>query len=148
MLNGRRVMHERAKIAARHGEFEEAYRLNERAYELMSPGKPTHSSVMATRYQQGWVCMQKGDDIEALRYFRDALTICQLNEVQRGNKGESARVKWRMSQIMEKQGLAEEARTYREAAEKTKKELAATGDYPKGVTEDDSWDAFLGLLYR
>lgn len=145
MLKSRRVMYERAKIAARHGEFEEAYRLNERAYALMSPGKPTHSTI---RYQQGWICMQRGDDIEALRYFRDALTISQLNEVQRGNKGESARVKWRMSQIMEKQGLAEEARTYREAAEKTKKELAATGDYPKGITEDDSWDLFLGLLYR
>ena len=141
-------MYERAKIAARQGELEQAYRLNERAYELMSPGKPTHSSVMAARYQQGWICMQRGDDTGALRYFRDALTICQLNEVQRGNQGESARVKWRMSQIMEKQGFAEEAKSYREAGEKTKKELAATGDYPQGITEDDTWDVFLGLLYR
>lgn len=141
-------MHERAKIAARHGDFDQAYNYNERAYELMSPGKPTHSSVMATRYQQGWLAMQRGNEVEAPRYFRDALTICQLNEAQRGNKGESARVKWRMSQIMEKQGLTDEAKTYREAGEETKKELAATGDYPKGITEDDSWDVFLGLLYR
>ena len=141
-------MYERAKIAVRHGELEEAYRLNERAYELMSEGKPTHSSVMATRFQQGRICMQRRDDTEALRCFRDALTICQLNEVQRGNKGESARVKWRVSQIMERQGHAEEAKTYREAAEDTKMELAATGDYPKGIPEDDSWDVFVGLLYR
>lgn len=45
--------------------------------------------------------MQRGNEVEALRYFRDALAIRQLNEAQRGNKGESARVKWRMSQIME-----------------------------------------------
>lgn len=141
-------MHERARIAARHDDFDEAYKLNEQAYELMAPGKPTHSSVMATRYQQGWVSMQRGDEEEALRYFRDALTICQFNEAQRGNMGESARIKWRMSQLMEKQGLVDEAKVYREAGENTKKELAVTGDYPKGVTEDDSWDIFLGLLYR
>ena len=92
--------------------------------------------------------MQRGDEEEALRYFRDALTICQFNEAQRGNMGESARIKWRMSQLMEKQGLVDEAKVYREAGENTKKELAVTGDYPKGVTEDDSWDIFLGLLYR
>ncbi|KAL8647404.1 MAG: hypothetical protein Q9210_005582 [Variospora velana] len=134
----REIMHERAKIAARHSNFNKAYNYNEQAYKLMSPGKPTHSSVMATRYQQGWVAIQRGNEVEALRYFRDALTICQLNKAQRGNKGESARVKWRMSQIMENQGLADEAKTYREAGEETKKELTATGDYPKGITEDNS----------
>ena len=92
--------------------------------------------------------MEREDDTDALRHFRDALTICQLNEVRRGNKGEFARVKWRMSQIMERQGLAEEAKTCRKAAEKTRNELAVTGDFPKGIPEDDSWDVFLGLLYR
>ena len=103
-------MYERAKFAARQGDFEEAYRLNGRAYELLSPGKPTYSSVMAAKYQQGWICMQRGDDTEPLRFFREALAICQLNEVQRGNQRESARVKWRISQILEKQGLEEEAK--------------------------------------
>ena len=92
--------------------------------------------------------MQRADDMEALRYFRDALTICQLNEVQRGNKGESARVQSLMSQIMERQGLVEEAKTYREAGEKTKKELAATGDYPRGITKDGTLDVFTGILHR
>ena len=71
-----------------------------------------------------------------------------LGRLLRGNGGESARVQWRMSQIMEIQGLVEEANTYREAGGKTKKELAASGDYPKGITEDDTWDVFIGLLYR
>ena len=92
--------------------------------------------------------MQRKDDTDTLRHFRDPLTICQLNEVQRGNKSESARFKWRMSQIVERQSLAEEAKTYRKAAEKARNELAATGDFPKGIPEDGSWDVFLGLLYR
>ena len=107
-----------------------------------------HSSVMAIRYQQGLVWTQQGGEKEALRYFRDALATCEFNEARRGNKGESARLKWRMSQIMEKQGLVDEAKAYRAAAEETKEELMATGDYPTGVSEDDSWDVFLGLLYR
>ena len=46
---------------------------------------------------------------------------------------------------MERQGLVEEAKTYRAAGEKTKTELAATGDY---TTEDDTWDVFIEILYR
>ena len=143
-----RVAYERAKIALIHNDLDEASRLNNRAYELMSPDKPSHSSVMATKYLQGKINMLRGDDEEALRSFREALTICQINEVQRGNQGESARVKWRLSQILEKQGHCAQAKGYRDAAEETKKTLVATGDYAMGVTEEDSWDTFLGLLYR
>ncbi|KAL9039792.1 MAG: hypothetical protein Q9214_004731 [Letrouitia sp. 1 TL-2023] len=102
------VMYERAKIARVHKkDLNLAYELCERAYDLMSPGKPTHSSVMAIHYQKGLVCSARGDsdsDIEAIQHFRNALTICQLNEAQRGNQGESARVKWRLSQVLERQG--------------------------------------------
>lgn len=92
--------------------------------------------------------MERGQEAETLRYFRDALAICQLNEAQQGNKGESARIKWRMSQIMENQGLADEAKIYRQAADEIKRDLTATGDYPESSTEDDSWEAFLSLPYR
>ena len=85
-----------------HNDLEKASRLNNIAHELMSPGKPTHSSVMATRFLQGRIRKIQGNDIEALRNLRDALTICQFNMVQRGNQGESARVKWLLSQIMER----------------------------------------------
>ncbi|KAI9671547.1 MAG: hypothetical protein M1817_003599 [Caeruleum heppii] len=140
--------YELGKIAAQQEDLSRAYELYQHAYRLVSPSKPTHSSVMATLYHQGLVCMQRDEDEEALRHFRDALTICQLNEAQRGNQGESVRVKWRMSQIMERQGLADEAQAYRAAAEETKQRLQATGDYAVGITADDSWDTFLGILYR
>jgi tetratricopeptide (TPR) repeat protein len=151
-----RCAYELAKIAAKQGHFKKAYDLNERAYKCISSGKPTHTSVMATQYRQGYVCMQTEDCKneedrnfdEALRHLRDALTICQLHEVRRGNKGESARVKWRTSQILVKQGLESEARTFRESAQKTKKELRDTGLYPDPAGEEESWDCFLGLLYR
>ena len=143
-----RVAYERAKIALIHSDLDEASKLNNCACELMSPGKPNHSSVMATRYLQGRINLLRGDDEAALVSLRDALTICEVNEAQRGNQGESARVKWRMSQILERQGMAAEAKETLDAAEETKKTLAATGDYAKGLTEDDSWDTFMGLLYR
>jgi hypothetical protein len=141
-------MHERAKIAARGNDLSKAFELNERAYQLVITGKPTNSSVMATRYQQGWVSMQRGENEEALHHFRTALTICQLNHVQRGNRGDSAWVEWRMSGIMEAQGLTEKAKIFRDAALETRDKHQQTGEYPAGISEDDGWDVFLGLLYR
>ncbi|KAL9612957.1 MAG: hypothetical protein Q9167_002486 [Letrouitia subvulpina] len=150
-----KVMYERAKIARVHKkDLKLAYELCERAYDLMSPGRLTHSSVMATCYQKGLVCSARGDsdsDIEAMQHFRNALTICQLNEAQRGNQGESARVKWRLSQVLERQvgqKKKDEAGRLAEEARHIKNELSATGDYPMGRTEDEEWDAFVGLLYR
>ena len=115
---------------------------------LVSAGKPTHSSVSASTYRLGWVCLLKQDYDMALMHFEKALAICQLNEPQRGNAGESARVKWRMAQIYEQRGQLEDARAFREAAEKTKKTLLETGDYAVVDDEDSSWDALIGLLYR
>ena len=79
-----RIMHRRTQIAARQGRVNEACRLSERAHEPMSPGRPTHSSVIATRYQLGCICVQRGNDTEALRYFRDDLTNCQFKKSQKG----------------------------------------------------------------
>lgn len=114
----------------------------------MSEGKPNHSSVSASLYRQGWVFLQQEKLDDALLQFDKALAICQLNEPQRGNAGESARILWRMAQIYEKKGQVEDAKTFIDAAEKIKRTLQATGDYAHVVHLDDSWDSFLGLLYR
>ncbi|KAF1957122.1 TPR-like protein [Byssothecium circinans] len=142
------VTYERAKIAAREGNDKEAYSLLEKAYQLVSKGKPTHSSVMAVRYQQACACIRMGNDNQAEKHLNEALAICQLNELQRGNKGESARVKWRLSQIMTRRGLMEDAKMLRDDAEETRKALEQTGDYASGQTGDSAWDVFMGLLYR
>jgi tetratricopeptide (TPR) repeat protein len=136
------------KLAACQNELDEAYAHFERAVKLMSDGKPTHASVGAARYQQGCVRMRQENDLDALRLFRDALTICQMNEAGKGTQADSARVKWRMSQVMERQKMAAEAKAYREAAEATKKTLLATGLYARGVGEEQEYDSLIGLLYR
>jgi len=48
-----RTKHERAKILAWQGRLEDASVLNLEAMSLVSEGKPNHSSVSATLYQQG-----------------------------------------------------------------------------------------------
>lgn len=136
------------KIAAGQNELDEAYAHFERAAKLMSNGKPTHASVGAARFQQGRVRMRQGNDIDALRLLRDALTICQMNEAGKGTQADSARVKWRMSQVMERQKITAQAKAYREAAEATKKALLATGLYARGVGEEQEYDSLVGLLYR
>jgi hypothetical protein len=144
-----RTKHERSKIAAWQGDLVSAARLSSEAQALVSAGKPTHASVMATLYCQGWITMLQGDHDTALQHLEKALIICQLNEPHRGNAGESARVQWRMSQVYERKGMAEEAKRLRNTAEGVKRELLGTGDY--AIVEDDDeaqWDALVGLLYR
>lgn len=145
---GCRCALERAKIAVRQGDLAKAHELNEKSYKLVSMGKPTHSSVMASRYRQAVVCMQQGDDNAALNHLQYALQICQLNEAQRGDKGESARVKWRLAQIFDRKGFENEAKLFREDAEETKRQLDGTGNYTSGIKGDDSWDVYLSILCR
>lgn len=143
-----RTKHERAKILAWQGRLEDASVLNLEAMSLVSEGKPNHSSVSATLYQQGQVFLQQNKYDDALLQFDKALAICKLNAPQRGNAGESARIFWRMSQIYRAKGQVEDAEEFLEAAEKTKSELLQTGDYAKVEHPDSSWDSLLGLLYR
>lgn len=141
------------KIAIAEGDFEAASEHFGRAFNLMSVGKPTHQSVAATRYHQGLILLQReGDpqvkDSEAFALFQHSLRICQLNEARRGDQGESARVKWRISEILKRQNRLTEAQTYRTAAEKTKSELEATRLYPTAPDYVQSWDCFTNLLDR
>lgn len=141
------------KIAAKEGQWQQAADYLQRAYDLQYPGKPTHQSVASARYHQALVCLQKpgaesGSDEQALRYLRQALEITQFNEARRGDQGESARVKWLISKIWERQGRAEDAEIYRTEALKTKKELERTGRHPKSPDAEQEWDCFSDLVDR
>lgn len=84
----------------------------------------------------------------ALQHLKRTLAICQLNELQRGNAGESARVRWRISQVYEKMGNPQDAQAFYEGAVKEKEKLLVTGEYTISDDEEASWDASVGLLYR
>ena len=136
--------------------LDEAYKLFESAYELMAPGKPTHPAVMMTRYQQGVVRMRQAKSSDeprplqedAICHFNDALTICLIHEKQRGDRGETARVQWRLSQIFSETGREVEAKAYLDAALDTRETLSATGKFAHSDDEEDAWDSFVGFLWR
>ncbi len=139
------------KIAARENCLEEAFNYLQRAVELVSVGKPTHASVGAAKFQQGVVCLlqeTEDKDMEALRLFRDALSNAQMNEAGKGNQADSARVKWRMSQVMNRLGMTAEGKAFGESANATKVKLLATGCYAHGCNEEQEYDSLVGLLYR
>lgn len=89
-----RTKHELSKIAAWQGKLDEAYELAKEGLELVSVGKPNHASVMAAQYRLGWIAMLLEKFDLSLEHLQRALVIAQLNEQQRGNSGESARVRW------------------------------------------------------
>lgn len=91
--------------------------------------------------------LQENNEL-ALQHLEKSLVISKINEQHRGNSGESARIQWRMSQVLERMGRQEDAMALREAVEKAKAGLLATGDYAQVEDEDNSWDALVGLLYR
>jgi hypothetical protein len=92
--------------------------------------------------------MRQEKDMDALRLFRDSLAIVQINEAGKTTQADSARVKWRMSQVMGRQGMAAEAKAYREVAEKIKESLLAKGLFARGEGEEQEYDSLVGLLYR
>jgi ATP/maltotriose-dependent transcriptional regulator MalT len=140
------------KISAREGNLDVALKYLQRAIDLMSDGKPTHASVGAAKFQQGCVYMlygKKQKDMEALRSFKDALSIAQMSEAGKGTQADSARVKWRMSQVMERQGMVAEAKAFSEAASATKEKLLATGLFATASGDEElEYDSLVGLLYR
>ncbi|KAL7957561.1 P-loop containing nucleoside triphosphate hydrolase protein [Trichoderma compactum] len=142
------TQYERAKIEAWRGNLKKAYSLATKAHDLVSAGKPTHASVMAAQYRLGWIAMLQGENDLALQHFEKSLVISRINEQHRGNSGESARIQWRMSQVLERMGREEDAMSLREASVKVKASLLATGDYAQAEDEESSWDALVGLLYR
>lgn len=141
------------KIAVQQNDLDLAMKYLQRAYDLQSPGKPTHQSVASALYHQALVCLLKpGDkvqaDEQALAYLRHALTITQFNESGRGDQGESARVKWQISKIWERQRRLADATTYKAAALRTRTELERTKLYPRAPDEKQAWDCFSDLVDR
>ncbi|CAK7241120.1 MAG: hypothetical protein STHCBS139747_002578 [Sporothrix thermara] len=152
------------KIAIEERDWDEAERQLQRAYDLQYPGKPTHQSVASALYHQARLCVLRpvdggGDEEEArkqrerndekaLGYLKKALSITQFNEARRGDQGESARVKYKIADILERQGKVQEAATYRADAVAIKKKLEATKRYPKAPDEDQEWDCFSDLVDR
>lgn len=141
------------KIAHQEGDLDLAMQYLRRAYDLQYPGKPTHQSVASALYHQALVCLSWPTDREvrdeqALNYLRQALIITQFNEPRRGDQGETARVKWQISKIWDRQGRMTDAITYRTAALRAKAELERTGLHPKAPDEEQSWDCFSDLVDR
>ncbi|KAJ5959309.1 Tetratricopeptide-like helical [Penicillium vulpinum] len=147
------------KIAYTENDLESARRYIQRAYDLQYPGKPTHQSVASALYHQALVCLRRSDtetdpeqqkrnDEQALEYLRDALRITQFNEPRRGDQGESARVKWQISKIWERQGRTADASTYKASALRAKLELEKTGLHPVAPDEEQGWDAFTDVVDR
>jgi len=90
----------------------------------------------------------KTNNNEALAYLRQALTITQFNEPRRGDQGESARVKWQISKIWERQERFADASTYRASALKTKNELEKARLYPRAPDKEQSLNCFSDLVDR
>ncbi|KAM3446486.1 hypothetical protein MY3296_009633 [Beauveria thailandica] len=138
----------RGRIAEAAGELDSALFYFRLAEELQSPGKPTHQSITAARYHQACVLIRQDDDMQALKCLQLALKIAEFNEPKMGDAGDSARVKLRIAEILQRQGSITESATFMAAAETTKLELEQTGAYAKAPDESQSWDTFCDLLNR
>lgn len=132
-------------------QLEDAFHHGERAFRLLSPGKPTHAFVAATRYRQGWIRQMQERYEDSLKHLQQALEICQFNEISNGYQayaGATARCKWRISQVLKRLGRSTEAEFLLEEAESTKKQLYSSGLFLEREDEVESWDSLVALLFR
>ncbi len=144
-----------AHIALNEGDFETSYNHEKAALETFLKVQPTYHYVSAAYYRLGLARMAQKDYGEALDLFRNALDICQLNEVQKGDKGESARVLWRMAQAFGFQGQHKAREDLAAAALTIFDSCHATGLYKVNARlngqepqNDTDWDGLMAFLYR
>jgi hypothetical protein len=112
-----------------------------------------HQSVASTLYHMALVTLKSsGNETvaneQAAVYLNHALRITRHNEPMRGDQGESARVMWRLSQVLTRQGHTEDAVKYATLATEIKTGLEKTGLHPKAPDEEQSWDCFSDLVDR
>jgi tetratricopeptide (TPR) repeat protein len=137
-----------AKIAMLKGRFDDARGFAESVRADFAKNSTLHPALASACYRLGCIYMQQQDLPKALECFEEALGICQLREVHKGDKGETARVKWRISQIKDMQGEHAEADISRLPTEATYDTLHATGKYTPGVDKEQGFDNLISFLYR
>lgn len=62
LINNNRTSYILGKVAVQEGDLDLAMQHLQRAYDLQSPGKPTHQSVASALYHQALVCMRRSTD--------------------------------------------------------------------------------------
>ncbi|KAJ8132507.1 hypothetical protein O1611_g1115 [Lasiodiplodia mahajangana] len=141
-----------AHVAFNRGDFEKSLKLEDHALRIFLQVQPTHHYVSTAYYRKGLVKMRQGLYDEALNSFHLALQICAINEEQKGDKGESARVLRNMSEVMRRQGLGVKSQELLTAAQAIYNDCHATGLYtgPRNglISSDDGWDNLIAFLYR
>lgn len=83
-----------------------------------------------------------GEHLEA------ALLISQLNEREKGDGGESARVMNKLAQAYLAKGLHDKASQMKKTADETYTALLATWEYARGTDEMPKWDYLICLKFR
>ncbi len=106
-----------AKLAFLEGNFEDARGFFEESARVdFAKNSTLHPAVASACYRLGCIYMQQQSLTKALDCFEEALGICQLREVHKGDRGGTARVKWRISQIKNMQGEHIDAETLKLSA--------------------------------
>jgi tetratricopeptide (TPR) repeat protein len=148
ILTHNRNHHILAMIAYKENDLQTAFDLEEKALKIFLKAYPIHPLVATAYYRQGCVRLRQDRLDEALTRFQMALDITQLYESEKGDKGESARVLWRMSQALELQGRQAEASELKRAAKEIHETLYATGLYTAPSNEEEGWDNLQSFWYR
>lgn len=79
------------------------------------------------------------------KHLEDALVVARINEREKGDAGEVARVLHQLSLAYEITG---EAQNYGNEADRIYKELIATGEYARTDIGQGKWDYLVCLKFR
>jgi hypothetical protein len=80
------------------------------------------------------------------------MQTCKVNQTQKDDNRDLARIQWRMAQVLRKLAKdEEEARELDQKANESKRLMEKTGMFsrpPAELGEQEEWDCFVGLLFR
>ncbi|KAF2269252.1 hypothetical protein CC78DRAFT_575351 [Lojkania enalia] len=98
-------------------EWGKARDLYQKSLEFYEQESELHPSTTAALFKLACVDLHEGKLSKAIQNFRETMLVCQISEFMKGDDGETARVKGRSAEALEKTGEVEEAKELRTETE-------------------------------
>ncbi|KAJ6019884.1 Tetratricopeptide-like helical [Penicillium canescens] len=135
------------QICEAKGAFTEAEKLYENSYQLFSNLAHMHPIVGAKLLRLGSLSIKQEDADKAVDYLKAALKLSQYNERTQGDKGDYARVLWKLSQALELKNEGFEARRLRQQAEGIRRAIQGSR-FDELPATDDSYNILVAAYFR
>ncbi|KAM0456590.1 hypothetical protein ACHAO4_003620 [Trichoderma viride] len=135
-------------LRRREGRLADAYELCKRAKEIAKKEVATSPWVSASVYKMGHIRLLQGKSEEAVEHLQEALKITSLNEHEKDDQGDRARVLDKLARAFTMLKNHDLSSMYRSEADAIYTKLTTSGVYDSVGDEDEKWEFLVCIKFR